>query len=100
MYKIFNSAFLDYVQQHICYPCYLSAEGVVSLSRFQSSRKYVPSEKYEVNEITSVIANTSGHDACAGLMPIFLKKIGRLHPRREAVTRVDKIVRDKVDEKL
>ena len=61
---------------------------------------YVPSEKYEVNEITSVIANTSGHEACAGLMPIFLKKIGRLHPRREAVTRVDKIVRDKVDEKL
>ena len=99
MYKIFNSAFLDYVQQHICYPCYLSAEGVVSLSRFQSSRKYVPSEKYEVNEITSVIANTSGHEACAGLMPIFLKKIGRLHPRNEALIRVNKIVRDRVEEK-
>ena len=78
---------------------YLSPEGVVSLSRFQSSRKYVPSEKYEVNEIISVIANTSGHEACAGLMPIFLKRIGRLHPRNEALIRVNKIVRDRVAEK-
>ena len=60
---------------------------------------YVPSEKYEVNEIISIIANTSGHEACAGLIPIFLKRIGRLHPRNEALIKVNKIVRDRVEEK-
>jgi len=63
-------------------------------------RKYVPREKYEVNEIISAIANTNGHEACAGFAPIFLKRIGRLHPRKEALIRVNKIVRDKVKEKL
>ena len=44
--------------------------------------------------------NTNGHEACAGLIPIFLKRTGRLHPRKEAVIRVNTIVRDKVKEKL
>src|SRR3972149_4752085 len=61
---------------------------------------YVPRAKYEVNELMSAISDTNGHEACAGFAPIFLKRIGRLHPRKEALIRVNKIVRDKVKEKL
>src|SRR5574340_1227650 len=64
-----------------------------------SLRRYVPKEKYEVNDTTSAIANTNGQEACVGLIPIFLKRIGSMHPRKEAVTMVNEIVRDKATEK-
>lgn len=75
------------------------AEFLLSADIFYALRKYVPREKYEVNDIISAIANTNGHEACAGFAPIFLKRMGRLHPRKAALIRVNKIVRDKVKEK-